>query len=197
MNIKEQYYPDFQSRSKFLKSLKGSRDMEGRNICILGCGGMGKITLYWIDYFFKNMKITIFDKEKEKLDFAKKYYPKVKSVHIEIVKSNYKKLLGFLKEGDLIIDASYNIDTTCLYNLCNTKGILYLNSAIESWDFQKIKSPLHYTLFWRNRQLEKYANKNNKNTNFIVVMGCNPGNVSMWTKYGLYLLAKKKNIKFD
>jgi len=102
----------------------------------------------------------------------------------------------FLKNA-VIIDASYNIDTNYLYKLCNTKGILYLNSAIESWDYQKIKSPLHYTLYWRNCQLEKYAHKYDKNTNFIVVMGCNPGNVSMWTKYGLYLLAKKKNIKFD
>jgi len=102
----------------------------------------------------------------------------------------------FLKNA-VIIDASYNIDTNYLYKLCNTKGILYLNSAIESWDYQKIKSPLHYTLYWRNGQLEKYAHKYDKNTNFIVVMGCNPGNVSMWTKYGLYLIAKKKNIKFD
>jgi homospermidine synthase len=52
-------------------------------------------------------------------------------------------------------------------------------------------------LYWRNRPLENYAKKNDKNTNFIVTMGCNPGNVSLWAKYALYLLAKKKGIKID
>lgn len=197
MNIKNVYYPDFKSRFNFLKSLKNSRDMKGRKICIFGCGGMGKIVLYWLDYFFKNTDITVYDKENEKLDFVRKYYPKVKAIHREIVKSNFKKSTDFLKKGDLIIDAAYNIDTNCFYKFCNDNSILYFNSAIESWDYQSITSPLEYTLYWRNGKLEKYAKKNKKNTNFVVVMGCNPGNVSLWAKYGLYLLAKKKGIKFD
>jgi homospermidine synthase len=134
--------------------------MKGRKICIFGCGGMGKITVYWLDYFFKNTDITIYDKEDEKLDFIKKYYPKVKAIHREVVKSNFKKSVEFLKSGDIIIDAAYNIDTICFYKFCNDNGVLYLNSAIESWDFQAIKSPLEYTLYWRNQQLEKYAKKN-------------------------------------
>jgi homospermidine synthase len=197
MNIKNLYYPDFKSRIDFIKSLKNSRDMKGRKICIFGCGGMGKITVYWLDYFFTNTDITIYDKEDEKLNFIRKYYPKIKAIHREIVKSNFIKSTDFLKKGDIIIDAAYNIDTKSLYKFCNDNGILYLNSAIECWDFQAIKSPLEYTLFWRNEQLEKFSKKNDNNTNFIVTMGCNPGNVSLWAKYGLYLLAKKKGIKID
>jgi len=53
MHIKDDYYPTYKSRKNFLKSLRKSRDMGGRNVCILGSGGMGKITLYWIDYFFR------------------------------------------------------------------------------------------------------------------------------------------------
>lgn len=170
MNIKEEYYPTYQSRNNFLKSLRKSRDMKGRNICILGCGGMGKITLYWLDYFFKNINVTIFDKEKEKLDFAIKFFPKAKAVNIEIVESNYKKLLGFLKKGDLLVDAAYNVDTNCLYDLCNDNEVLYLNSAVESWDYQDIKSPLHYTLYWRSQKLNSVMKKSATKTNFIVSM---------------------------
>jgi len=47
------------------------------------------------------MKVTVFDKENEKLDFVRKYYPNIEAFNVEIVESNYKKLLNFLKEGDL------------------------------------------------------------------------------------------------
>jgi homospermidine synthase len=197
MNIQNLFYPTFKSRMDFLISLKKSRNMKGRNICIFGCGSLGKIILYWIDFFFINTNITIYDKENHKLDFARKFFPKVKVIHRNIIKSNFHKSLLSLKKGDLIIDAAYNIETKSLYKFCNDNGILYLNSSVESWNFQAIKSALHYSLFWENTELQEFAKKNKKNTNFIVVMGCNPGNVSLWTKYALYLLAKKKGIKID
>jgi shikimate 5-dehydrogenase len=46
MNIRDNFYSDFKSRLDFLESLRKSRDMKGRKICIFGCGGMGKITVY-------------------------------------------------------------------------------------------------------------------------------------------------------
>ena len=196
--LKNDYYPTFKKREEFLHSLHRSRDFKNRNICILGSGIMGKIILYWINYIFYNVNITIIDKEKEKLVFAKKYFPKVKKINKEIVKSNYKKILGFLKKGDLLIDASYNVETIAIFKMCNELGILYVNSAVESWNFQNIKSPIEYSLFHRSKKLvEEVEKEKSINTNFLITMGCNPGNVSMWAKYGIYLLSKLKKIKFD
>ena len=112
MNIQNLFYPTFKSRMDFLISLKKSRNMKGRNICIFGCGGMGKIILYWLHFFFKNTNITIYDKENHKLDFARKFFPKVKVIHRNIIKSNFLKSLLFLKKGDLIVDAFFlNLET--------------------------------------------------------------------------------------
>ena len=196
--LKNKYYSTFKKREEFLQALHKTRDFKNRNICILGSGIMGRIILYWINYIFYNVNITIIDKNKEKLEFVKTHFHNVKIINKEITKTNYKNILGFLKKGDLLIDASYNIETQCIFKLCNHFGIIYINSAVECWNFKNITSPIEYSLFFRIKELKKEIDKEKHiNTNFLVVMGCNPGNVNMWAKYGIYLLSKLKKIKFE
>ena len=197
--LKNIYYSTFKKREEFLQALHKTRDFKNRNICILGSGIMGRIILYWINYIFYHANITIIDKNKEKLEFVKTHFHNVKIINKEITKTNYKNILGFLKKGDLLIDASYYIGTQSIFKLCNHFGILYINSSLEPWkvEFKNISSPIKHTLIWIDKEFKQEVKKEKHiNTNFLITMGCNPGNVNMWAKYGIYLLSKLKKINF-
>jgi len=197
MKLKKKYYPNEDSALSYIKSLKESKNLQGKKVCLIGCGCMGKIILYWLNYIFTNIKITIIDMNNKELEFSRKYFPDVQCINIKVTKYNYKKIFNFLKKGDIVIDASYEISTISLYKLLNDREILYINSAVEIWNWESEKNPYDVSIYKRHKDIIEYSEKNIKNTNFLVSMGCNPGNVSLWTKYGLYLLAKKKSIKFD
>ena len=188
-------YPTKKSRIQFQNQLRNSIDFQNRQITILGCGCMGRLLLYWCHAIFKGAQITIIDKQKKRLLFPKQFFKSVHTKQITITKKNYKNVLNFLQKGDILIDASYDIRTLDMFHFCNERQLLYINSAIESWSFQNETNPLHYSLYYRNNELIQKAKQIcHPKTNFIVTMGCNPGNVSLWLKYGILHLAKQKHI---
>lgn len=192
----------FMGRSERMKrfiNMKGSKKFNG-NFWILGGGSIGTSIIFLLLHVFTitEKNITLFDKDPQVGIKIKKHYSDVTFINVDIVRNNYKQILNGIKKDDIMIDASYCINTKDLLRFCNEKGCSYINSSIEDWeDDPDDVNPVNNTLMSRCIGIEKLGKEiNANNTNFIVSMGCNPGNVSIWTKLALYLINRKYKHEF-
>jgi len=169
-------------------------------ILIIGCGSIGTALLPLLIKFIvmEPSNITICDKNANRFAKISQFISLgVKTKHIKITKENVSGLiineLGF-GQDDIIIDISYEINTEFMFSLCESAGISFINSAVEIWEKEPEMKDVDYTFYNRFKNME---NKNKSNTkksnNFIVSLGCNPGNVNLWTLYALDKINKEKN----
>jgi homospermidine synthase len=116
----------------------------------------------------------------------------VKFIKINITINTFKNVLKNIKKNDIIIDCAYNISTDDMIILCQEIGCHFINSCIGNWNYEEELCPIKYSLYYRNKELHKLNNSFiKKNFNAIISMGCNPGNVSIWMKYGLEKINEK------
>ena len=187
-------------RKAKLEALYNSESFNNK-ILILGCGAIGTvllpILLKIINVDPKN--IIIIDKNLLRKNKINKYIELgVTFINTKITRNNLKQLIiedVGLTNNDIIIDASYGINTNDMFDICNMCGISYINSAIELWDDDDNLDALEYTFGNRIKSLEKQHHLNNGiyNNNFIVSMGCNPGNVNIWVLYALKKINRQTN----
>ncbi len=169
-------------------------------LLIIGCGSIGTALLPLLIKFIvmAPSNITVCDKNANRFAKISQFVSLgVKTKHIKITKENVNNLiineLGF-GQDDLIIDASYEINTEYMFNLCAAAGISFINSAVEIWENEPELNPIDYTFYNRFKNLETNNNLNKiKKNNFIVSLGCNPGNVNIWTLYALDKINKQKD----
>lgn len=190
----------FKDRKKYLDDIiknKPKRQFNNK-LVVIGSGGIGTAVIPLLREFINIPleNITIIDK----LPTAfKNIDPNIKKLNVQITKDNYKKIfIKDLKLGqdDIIIDASYDVNTEDMYKLCNKHGISYTNSAMETWELEKM-DPKDETFEARFKAVEAACKNDKKKCNFVVSMGCNPGNVSIWALYALERINKMKyNYKY-
>ena len=166
-----------------------------KKIVIIGYGAIGTALLPLLIKIIKIDLNNIFVVDKNIIRFEN-LKNEITKIHIKLTKENTKKILiDDLKLGqdDIIIDCSYEINTNFMFNLCSQYGISYINSAVEVWANEDKLQEKDFTFYQRIKSLED-QNKllNNKTNNFIISLGCNPGNVNIWTLYALEKINKKK-----
>lgn len=202
MEFQNKTFLDKKTRFEMLSKLYSSVNFDN-TFWMLGCGAVGTSLLYMLCKIVNISKeIIIIDKNKDIINKINEYIqPNIKNnkinfIHAEIKKENYMDILKNVNKDDIIIDCSYNVSTNDLLMFCNQKGCSYINSSIEDWDSNE-QDPLKYSLMYKHQNLIKINSSfPEKKTNFIISMGCNPGNVSIWTKFGLFILGKNRNIKY-
>jgi homospermidine synthase len=182
-----------------LKTEKGRKDafdamthMEhfDKKIVILGYGSIGTALLPLLFKIIKIKESNIYVVDKNKDRFKNLQFSGVNTINIKINKDNMKNILidtiG-LGQDDIIIDCSYEISTCAIYQLCAQHGISYTNSAVEIWEGQDIcANPISGTYYGIYKTVEDAnANVQTKKNNFIIGLGCNPGNVNIWTMYAM------------
>lgn len=168
-------------------------------ILIIGCGSIGPALLPLLIKFIiiPPSNIIVCDKNKNRFEKISQFISLgVKTVHDKINKNNmHNIIINKLKFGqdDIIIDAAYEINTEFMFSLCESNGISYINSSVEIWEKEPIMKEIDYTFYNRFLNIEA-KNKINikKKNNFIVSLGCNPGNVNIWTLYALEKINKEK-----
>ena len=179
----------FEERKKKFEDLKNTINFNN-NIVILGLGGVGTLLVYILSKILINPKIIVLDKNKLMFDKIKNL--KVRKIIGNVNSKNLKKIFIDelkLQSNDIIIDSSFEIDTLDMFILCHQYGISFINSAVEDWNDSKIN---YDTYAQRIYQIEiQNLNFNSKNTNFIIGLGCNPGNVNLWIIYALRIINKK------
>ena len=181
-------------RKELLESMNLLKEFNNK-IVLIGCGAIGTALIPLLLKLVKieKSKITIIDMEKSRFENIK--ISGINFKNIKITKDNFKQILIHdlqLGQDDIIIDASYGINTTDMFNLCNEFGISYINSSIEVWSNESTLKPVDYTFYSRISSLQNIDKKiTQKKNNFLVSMGCNPGNVNIWTLYALEIINKK------
>ena len=185
-------------RLSILQNMMQNKRQYNGNIYMFGFGAIGKPILYMILKLTSvNPKnVTVIGKE-DRIRGQKYFKPLgVKFMNkTKIDGSTYRTILSDVKPNDIIVDCAYDISTQDMINFCQEKGCHYINSCIEWWNYKDVNDPIKYSLYYKHEELEQ-LNKTftKKNFNAIISMGCNPGNVSIWTKIGLEKIAKEMNI---
>lgn len=189
-------------RIKQLRSLYNSINFNGK-ILLIGFGCVGRALFFMIARLF-NMnydKFYIIDKQDKSSEIKTILdrlgnIKQVKYEKCQITQHNYKDKFDSINfsKNDLIIDCSYMIDTSAIMDYCSKHQLSYINSCIEDWDYTVLDDPFKYSLYCKHQKLEKQSTKYAKNYNLLVSMGCNPGNVSIWCKMGIDLIAREKNL---
>lgn len=186
------------SRVQKWKKQKPIAKIDG-TILQIGCGAVGRAFLPLLNKLVIYKQHIIIDM----LDIRssiKKYLKlkNVKFVHIKVTKGNYRKILSkYLKAGDMLVDASYDIGTAELLKWTHDHGIRYLNMSVEEFDpfSNSHKKPQDFTLYERNQVIRRQARhweSDKINPTQLPDLGCNPGWVSAMLKKGLVDIAKAK-----
>lgn len=168
-------------------------------ILILGYGCIGTSLIPVLTKFVKIdlANIYIIERDNWRFNNLESKFNKINKLNLEITKENLENIIiniiG-LKQDDIIIDASYEIDTNSMYELCSKYGISYTNSALEIWELDPKEKNTSFTFYSRLKSIEDLDDKiTDKKNNFIVSLGCNPGNVNIWAMYALKEINKLKN----
>lgn len=195
-------YDTYQKRkNKYLELLNNKINFNNK-IYIIGFGAIGNALLWLILKLFNidDYNIIIIEKDdisKFNIDKFINKYPKINFLfNTKLTYNNYKNVLKDIKTNDIIIDCAYDIGTSDLLLYCNEKGASHINSCIQNWNDDNIsKKPKINSLYDHHKYLENINNLiKNKNFNFLVSMGCNPGNVSLWVRQGIIEITKHLNI---
>ena len=189
-------YDTEEKRSAHLNKLINNKLEFNNKLYIIGFGGEGRPFLY---LFYNRVKIdpkniTIIDMRDISKEAEKWISLGVKVIsNTKIKRDNYRTIFSDIKRNDIIVDAAMGVDTIDLFRFCEERGCDFVNSAIESWEVDAETDPERYSLYYKHKILEEInaEYKGKQNTNFVVSMGCNPGNVSIWVKVGLLKIAKE------
>lgn len=190
-------YDTFEKRKeKFIELINNKRNLNCK-IYIIGFGSIGR-PLLWLLLNMTNIEqknITVIEM-RDRNNFADQFDKVNFLFNLKFNQTNYKLILKDLQKNDIIIDCGYDIDTESIINLCNQVGASHINSCIQEWNNEDSYYKNNNSLYNLHKKLEKTNNQiRNKNFNCIVSMGCNPGNVSLWVKQGIYKIAESINIK--
>ncbi len=174
------------------------------NILMLGCGAVARASLpllfQLIDFDPKKLNIIDFVDVSNNITT---YLDKGAHFHkLTITPDNYESILSkYLKQGDLLLDLSWNIDTCTLLEYCHENGILYINTSIEVWDPYTSASTLQETtLYHRHKNIRSMIQnwgKTDVQPTAILDHGANPGFISHLVKKGITDIVMQKLIPSD
>ena len=176
-------------------------DIAQRRILQIGFGGVGGSMppLYVRHMSFAPKNITIVDKNADKIKGAADKWPSINFVKLEVNKQNYKSVLEkYLKPGDVLVDLAWYISTPDLLTWCHENGVLFVNTAIESWLEEECKfmNKKCQPLYMAQVDLRNMAKGwKNKGPTAIISHGANPGWVSHAAKIGIRDWAKHLSSK--
>jgi homospermidine synthase len=168
-------------------------------IVMIGCGAVAQCTLPIIikELGIKPHQITVIDYADNKNRVQELIDKGMNYQQLKIDKQNYVALLSaHLKNGDILIDFSFDIGTMDLLIWCRKNGVRYLNTSFEWWDVKQTIQGLdmsEHTLYARHMDLRELIKSwgSNDGPTAILEHGANPGLVSSLTKQALEDIAHK------
>jgi len=173
-------------------------------IILLGCGGVGSGTLYYLtDFFdFKPKQVYFIDKDPKVVEFptTKRLIEKGYTfINYTITRYNFPDLLEKIirvKAYDIVIDLTTCTETNEILMECRSRRILYFNTSIEDDHILSGKQtcPIDSTIFLQHYNIQLIAEKTRRisdNITTIIECGMNPGLISICVKQGILDIADR------
>ncbi|MGQ3296591.1 homospermidine synthase [Reyranella sp.] len=180
-------------------STKKYLDFHGRMVMVgFGSIGQGVLPLILRHIGIKPEQITIItDDMRGGEDEAERFG--VEFVEKRLTESNVRSTLdNRLGQGDFLVNLSVEVASTALIELCQKKGVLYLDTCIEPWPGGysdpnlSVSRRSNYAL--RDTMMKLKA-RHKGGTTAVVAHGANPGLVSHFTKQALMNVARDTGVK--
>lgn len=167
-------------------------DIKDKRIIQIGFGGIGGCMLPLYRRHIKMnhpSQVIIFEMDKSKIPKKNKQLGAI-FIHFKVTKENYKQTLkSVLREGDILVDLAWYIDTLSLLKLCHSTSSLFVNAAVEEWESpmeDPKKDPREYTLYSRQLKIQEQAKEwKHQGPTALLTIGANPGVVSILYKLAL------------
>ncbi len=178
-------------------------DYNGK-ILIIGLGSVGQGTLPLIlkHLTIKPEDITIVTADERGKDVALKYG--VEFIIDPLIPENYEKIvLSHIGRGDFLLNASVDVSSAALIELCQRNGILYLDTCVEPWPggytdpSKSISERSNYALRENALTLRNLTGIEGPRPTAIIGHGANPGVVSHFLKEALLNIAKDTGRETD
>jgi homospermidine synthase len=166
-------------------------DLAGRRILQIGHGGVGSSMppLYARHLKFAPGDVTIIDRDHAKIKGMAAKWPGISFTKAEVTKQNYKEVYAkYLRRGDVLVDLAWYVSTPDTLAWCKENGVMFVNTAIESWQEEECKfmNKKCQPLYPSQVQIREMAKKwGNKGPTAILSHGANPGWVSHAMKIGI------------
>jgi len=173
-----------------------------KKLVIIGGGFIGQVVFPLI---FKHIdirpeQISIITADDRGRDVAE-YYNVSFSIN-PVSPENYKEVLGsVLKEGDFLLNLSSDVESNWIIDFCSEKGILYLDTCIDSWlgestnDSLSVSRRSLYALREQSIELKKKWQRDG--TTAVLAHGANPGIVSHLVKQALLNIASDEGREIE
>ena len=154
-------------------------------ILIIGYGSVGQailpVVLRHIVIDPKN--ITVLERDNHRAIFIKRHgAASINYVRQEITPTNYKKELAkYVGEGDMIINASLNIDAKSLLQWCAENGVMEIDTSLERWEHrpdETIPKLSERTLYHTHSVIRAAMDDYENGPTCCVTHGANPGYVT-------------------
>jgi len=165
-------------------------------LVMLGCGSIGQGTLplllRHIDISPDQIEIVTADERGRDVAAA----CGVAFHTVEITGDNYRRELGDrLKPGDFLLNLSVDVSSISLVEMCQEKGVSYLDTCIEPWPggyTDPSLSPSERSNYALRETALAAKRKYPGGTTAVITHGANPGLVSHFIKEGLLNLARDR-----
>lgn len=171
-----------------------------KTILLIGCGAVGKtVLLYWnrvIPHVTSKNLVII---EPKDISFPLPAHTTHRKMGL--TKENYVKTLDEIKPN-FIIDLSIGVEAVSIINYCFDHNILYINTAMESWegypmwmpdlDMYKHSLKCSQDLILQTRQYTRLDQHT-----ILIDHGMNPGLVTHFAKRCVEILAQEKGIDYN
>ncbi len=162
-------------------------------LLLLGCGSVSRclqpLLVRHLDMDLT--KLTVLDFDDRALPDTDLLQAGARLVRHRIKPDNLASTLrGQVGPGDLLVNLTWDIDTSDLVRWCHDHGVLYVDTSVELWDNtfadHAATRPVDRTLYVRHMALRRLAAAwRGRGPTAVVEHGANPGLVSHWTKVAL------------
>jgi homospermidine synthase len=174
-------------------------EFKGRMVMVgFGSIGQGVLPLILRHIGIKPEQITIITDEMRGGEKEAERYG-IEYIEKRLTESNLRSTLdNRLGQGDFLVNLSVEVASTALIELCQKKGVLYLDTCIEPWPGGytdpnlSVSRRSNYAL--RDTMMKLKARYSGGST-AVVAHGANPGLVSHFVKQALVNLARDTGVK--
>ncbi|MBB6174742.1 homospermidine synthase [Nocardiopsis mwathae] len=164
----------------------------GGRVLLLGCGSVSQclqpLLLRHMDMDFH--RLTVLDMADLRAAIPDTLSAGADYVQHTLTPDNLESTLArYVGAGDLLINLTWNIEGTQIVEWCHDNGVLYVDTALESWesaaDLLHLR-PSERTLYAAHMEMRELRDSwDTPGPTAVIEHGANPGLVSHWTKVAL------------